>query len=248
VGNAIKFTDAGQVEIDVYPLQGGSPDQLRLLFSVSDTGIGIEDGMLEKLFAPFTQAENKYTRKYQGAGLGLAISKRLIGLMGGNMAVTSEAGKGTAFYFCISFGLGQSPAVAIARAKTPSKAGCRVLLAEDDDISVVIARKLLEKEGCEVLVAKDGQQALDYLDGNVFDLVLMDIQMPKLNGLEATKAIRDGKAGPGNLDVPIVAFTSYAMTGDREMCIEAGMDDYLSKPLNSDEFKAVLDRFLGAAG
>jgi len=245
IGNAVKFTDQGGVKVEAYPLPPIGKDKQRVLFSVSDTGIGIADETLDKLFKPFSQAETDYTRQFQGAGLGLVISKRLVNLMGGNMAVASEEGKGTTFHFCATFGHDATCRVE-KHADAPAKtAFCRVLLAEDDEVSIMVAVKFLERKGCAVTVARDGQQAIACLKKESFDLVLMDIQMPNMDGLEAMRAIRSGEAGEAASRVPIAALTSYAMSGDEARFLEAGMNAYLSKPLNLDTLGQVLADLAG---
>jgi CheY-like chemotaxis protein len=168
--------------------------------------------------------------------------------MNGNMAVASEVDKGTTFHFCITFGLDEAESGQDTSAFKPvTDTKCKVLLAEDDEVSIVVARKLLEKEGCKVTVARDGEQALNDLKREDFDIVLMDIQMPNLNGLQAVDAIRGGEAGADKAVVPIVALTSYAMSGDEQRFIQAGMNAYLSKPLDVEALRRVLSDVLGGA-
>ncbi len=254
VGNALKFTASGGIVIEVYPLPGKTPQQPRVLFSVADTGIGIPDDKLEQLFKPFSQVSEGFTRKYQGAGLGLAICKRLVELMGGNIAVDSEPEKGTVIYFCSTFGLPEpeaqpEPPVVRAAPETPLTtplSGLRILVAEDDKVSGMMAARLLTKCGASVQVVEDGIQTLAALRRGRFDLVLMDVQMPVLDGVATTRAIRKGEAGDDKRGIPIVAMTAYAMQGDKELFLEAGMDDYVAKPASLAELeravKAVLAR------
>ncbi|AGW12109.1 ATP-binding protein [Megalodesulfovibrio gigas] len=237
VGNALKFTPAGSVTIEAYPLAARQPGQVRALFSVTDTGIGITPQNRGQLFKPFAQTTNGFTRQYQGAGLGLAICKRLVELMGGEIMVDSAPGEGTAVHFCITFDLPdsadetQAAAVVPAAAPEPgSLAGLRVLVAEDDRVGAMVAVKLLAAAGATVAVAEDGQQALDILRRERFDVVLMDVQMPVLDGVEATRAIRRGEVGEEQARLPIIAMTAYAMLGDREMFLDAGMNGYIAKP------------------
>jgi PAS domain S-box-containing protein len=253
VGNALKFTLAGGVHIEAYPLPGSRTDQHRVLFSVADTGKGISEDQLSTLFQPFSQVEGGFTRTHQGAGLGLTICKRLVTLMGGSMAVDSEPGAGSTFFFCITFGRhglppeGQEAACA-QETPVPPTAVYRILLAEDDQTSRISSRKLMESAGHSVLAVEDGQQALETLRQVPFDLVLMDVQMPVLGGVEATRAIRAGEAGADRAGVPIVAITAYAMTGDREKFLAAGMDDYIAKPVYMNELVEVLTRVMGRRG
>ena len=245
VGNAIKFTNAGHVEIAAHPLPPLAPGECRVLFSVSDTGIGMSDELIGRLFTPFTQAEKSYLRKFQGAGLGLAISKRLVTLMGGSMAVESEDGAGSAFYFFIPFKIAESALSHGTATPEPARAnGLRILIAEDDIHSRIVARKQLEILGYRALTVNDGQQALTKLKEEPFDLVLMDVQMAVLDGVEATKAIRRGAAGNGNRNIPIVAMTAYAMTGDKDKFLEAGMNEYVAKPVEMRELQKVLSKVL----
>lgn len=248
VGNAFKFTTEGSVTIGLDVLSPVRPDTYRVLFSVSDTGIGISDGMLEKLFEPFTQASEGSSKTYQGAGLGLPICKRLVSLMGGDIAVSSETGKGAAFYFSLEFPVGgplKTTAGTTRKGRSKKLTEMKVLLAEDDTVSAYALRMQLGKSGIDVAIAEDGRKALDVLGREDFDAVLMDIQMPVMDGLEATAAIRKGKAGAEKTNIPIVALTAYAMTGDKERFIAAGMDDYMAKPAHLDDLLEMLTRLTG---
>ncbi len=245
IGNAIKFTPEGSVTVEAQSLNALGQGQKRILFSVSDTGVGITDDQLEKLFSPFSQASRGFSRQYQGAGLGLSICKRLIGLMKGCLALKNEPGKGTTIYFSLPF----SQAETDLPKHTPSdqiepiaQSGLQVLLVEDDRISRIAARKMLQRMECIVSVAEDGLQALSLLKQQEFDIVFMDIQMPVMDGVEATQGIRNGKAGKQNIDIPIIAMTAYAMAGDEEIFINAGMNDYLSKPLDIRVLKNMLHK------
>ena len=219
VGNAFKFTRNGMVTVEAYPLPSRDTGRSRVLFSVSDTGIGIPADLLDILFESFTQASQGYTRQYQGAGLGLSICKRLVDLMDGEIMVESEEGEGTTVLFCVPFGLPDQDRprpVSPRMALPPPLRGLRILLAEDDLVSRMAAQKQLEKAGCEVCSVTDGRQVVDALRGGRFDAVLMDVQMPVMDGVEATRAIRQGEAGPDNAGVPIIALTAYAMSGGQE--------------------------------
>ncbi len=245
VGNAIKFTETGKVGVDAFSMPCNQPGKCRILFTVSDTGIGIDDNRLDYLFKTFTQADQGYTRKYQGAGLGLPIVKSLVALMGGGISVASEVGTGTTFHFHLTFERSaDDPAKIdsnplITDIDTPPM---KVLVAEDDHANLLALVKLLEKNNYSVATATNGEEVLELLRGNEFDMILMDIQMPGMNGLEATRAIRNGEAGPGKLNIPIVALTAYAMAGDKKKILEAGMDEYLSKPMDIMEFRNMLER------
>jgi signal transduction histidine kinase/CheY-like chemotaxis protein len=242
-GNAIKFTQAGQVAINVNR-DGDDPALLR--FRVADTGIGIPREKQRLVFAPFEQADNSITRHYGGTGLGLAISSQLVRLMGGAVRVESpwldaETGKlveGAAIHFAVPFAEGRRP-----RAKPVSDPAAtrplRVLLAEDNPVNRMLACRLLEKLGHQVIVAGDGTEVLRMLEREAVDVVLMDMQMPEMDGLQATQSIRLRERTHGG-HLPIVALTANALSGDRERCMEAGMDAYLAKPIQKDELGRVL--------
>ncbi|EHJ49161.1 PAS/PAC sensor hybrid histidine kinase [Solidesulfovibrio carbinoliphilus subsp. oakridgensis] len=252
VGNAIKFTRRGGVVIGVQCVEtclaqeSAGPDATQeLVFSVSDTGIGIRPEDADRIFEAFTQADGSYTRRFGGTGLGLAITRRLVGLMGGVIGLESEPGQGSVFTFTALFGLEafapELPA-GLHRAESSALPPLRVLLAEDNRVSRDITEKLLLRRGHAVTTAADGREALDAVIRHPFDCILMDIQMPGMGGLEATRAIR-ALADPDRAGVFIAAVTAHAMPGDRERFLASGLDDYLSKPLLQTE----LDRVLAAA-
>ena len=247
IGNALKFTDQGHVEVHASRLSPVRPNESRLLFSVSDTGIGFADDLTDELFSPFTQAETNITRKFQGAGLGLSITKRLVELMGGTMAVESEPGKGTVFHF--SLPLKTVTAEADSQPVHEDHAmsvRLNILVVEDDGMSALATTEMLKQLGHKARTATDGRQALDRLKQEGFDLVLMDIQLPEMDGVEVTRAIRKGEAGEKQASIPIVAMTAYAMAGDRERFLQSGMDGYLGKPMDRHDLyqaiSAVLSR------
>jgi signal transduction histidine kinase/CheY-like chemotaxis protein len=247
VGNAVKFTDTGGVEVEAYPLPGGGNDGCRVLFAVSDTGIGMDEAGMDKLFEPFMQADTGYGRRFQGAGLGLSIVRRLVGLMGGSVDAASRPGLGTAFHFCLPFKLlGQDAEEALARPVPVCRpeVPCAVLLAEDEPVNRMAIKAYLEKIGFEAEGVENGAEALSALRQGDFGLVLMDIQMPVMDGLEAIRAIRSGEAGARNADIPIVALTAFAMSGDRATFIAAGADDYLPKPVDLDRLALVMNRLM----
>ena len=294
VGNALKYTDAGEISLEMTPLASSDGEQ-RVLFVVSDTGIGIPEDRLRSLFQPFVQVDSSYTRRYQGAGLGLAIIRRLVDLMGGSISYESAEGQGTTVYVALPFGLpGEMLQYRDQQGGQLHKAeqGLRILMAEDDRITQYTVQKMLEKMGHALTIAEDGQQALDLLRENDFDCILMDIQMPVMDGVEATRRIRDaegrgqwseirnqrsedrGQGSESDLSelsegasggsesqdspileslnsrfpesqnrIPIIAMTAYAMHGDREKFLKAGMDDYLAKPVRLEDLEKALARY-----
>lgn len=252
VGNALKFTESGSVQIDAMVLPAKDSHAVRVLFAVCDTGIGISDEQLKDIFEPFVQGERSYTRCYQGAGLGLAIVRKLVRILGGEMVIDNTVGNGTTVYVSLLFKLPvshQEPAaLQSCQADKPAETPLRILLVEDDEFSLFAGKRMLQKMGYSVATAPDGRQALAILREQDFDLVLMDIQMPVMDGVEATKAIR-GASDLGQMShIPIIAMTAYAMTGDKERFLAAGMDGYLSKPVERDELKTVIERVFDKTG
>ncbi len=253
VGNAIKFTHAGEIRLaaEVEPADAG---RLKLHFIVADTGIGIPLEKQKIIFAPFEQADGSATRKYGGTGLGLAISAKLVRLMNGECWVESpwrdsESGQmvaGSAFHFTACFLPGQAPAAAACNAPLPSLGRLRILLAEDNIVNQKLARRILEKRGHAVLVAQDGREALTILQREEVDLVLMDVQMPDMDGFQATEAIRE-REKISLRHLPIVALTAHALKGDRERCLAHGMDSYLSKPICAQDLDRALAEALGVS-
>jgi PAS domain S-box-containing protein len=244
--NAVKFTNIGSVSLSVQ-LKGMSGKEAEIHFSVRDTGIGISETHRGKLFMKFQQLDTSTARKYGGTGLGLSISQQLAALMGGHIDVESTVGKGSVFYFTL-----QLPVVAEGRdtetgasikSAPPLFNGKVVLVAEDSAVNQEVLSVMLEKYGIVPIIAVDGNEALAKVQQNSFDLVLMDCQMPEMDGLEATRQIRRGKANSG---VKIVAVTANAMAEDRDRCIAAGMDDYISKPIKESELRAILKKHLAA--
>lgn len=254
VGNAIKFTEKGHVGVDI-ALEQLTDQEAQLHFTVTDTGIGIPPDKLHLIFDPFTQAEGSTTRNFGGTGLGLAISCQLINLMGGQIRVESEPGQGSAFHFTARFGLPEaaeatfesaaqpnaSPSDLSADQDYPSKTGLRILLAEDNSINQKLATKILEKRKHIVQVAGNGKIAVAAFEQVAFDLVLMDVQMPEMGGFEATALIREIEQATGT-HTPIIAMTAHAIKGDRELCLAAGMDDYISKPVDAIKLLETIER------
>ncbi len=245
VGNALKFTSQGSVRVRLTPLSAAKGGDLRILFSISDTGIGIPDDKLRELFSPFVQADSSFTRSYQGAGLGLAIVRRLVNLMSGNISVESVVGLGTAIHVMLPFGLPAEAAAAPRPSPSPATAQrpLNILLAEDDPVNQLIMTAMVKKLGHTVTLADNGKTALGLLADNDYDCILMDIQMPVMTGLEATQAIRNSDAPGIRRDIPIIAVTAHTLPGDRERFLEAGMDGYLPKPVQLEDLKEMLKTF-----
>jgi len=250
VGNAIKFTDTGKIRIDACMLPSTIDSSARALFTISDTGIGIPDEYLKDIFEPFIQAEGSYTRRFQGAGLGLSIVRRLVKLLGGEIAIDSTPGEGTTIYLSLPFKLPvaeqKSVELAVDDAPIPSQVSSRILVAEDDSVSSLTCKRMLEKSGYSVTIAKDGQEALQRLTEQDFDLILMDVQMPVMDGVEATKTIRGASNLGSKSSIPIIAMTAYAMSGDKEKFLAAGMNDYIAKPVDKAALVEVIERVMAA--
>jgi PAS domain S-box-containing protein len=247
VGNALKFTETGSVRVEMVPLAGRDDGMVRVLFSVSDTGIGIPEARIQELFKPFVQVDSSYTRRHQGAGLGLAIVRRLVHMMGGHATMDSELGQGTSVHVVLPFKLPAREAAARAQdGAAPPPRGLRLLLVEDEPSNAFVIRRLLEKSGHEVVLVENGRQVLDILIREDFDCILMDVQMPVMDGVEATRAIRSSETLGAKCRIPIIALTAYAMDGDRKKFLQAGMDDYLSKPVSLEKIHAALKQVLAA--
>jgi len=250
VGNAIKFTSQGEVVVRALRLDKGEAPSAWLRFEVQDTGVGIPPEKQAGIFDAFTQADSSITRQYGGTGLGLAICKRLVELMGGRIGVNSQLGQGSCFWLEIPLPIVQESAPEKVDAQqdgaglcTRRLDGVRVLLVEDNPVNQKVAIRMLQKLGCVVELAENGQQALDKLEGVCFDIVLMDMQMPVMDGLTATRLLRQRELQTGKRQV-VIALTANATQTDREQCLEAGMDDYLSKPLTLDALQATLQRWV----
>ena len=259
VGNAIKFTEQGGICVAV-KTQAQRAEQVTLLFSVADTGVGVASDKLASIFDAFVQADTSVTRRFGGTGLGLTISARLVAMMGGRIWVESTLGQGSTFYFTAVFELAsalpgdQTPppesGASVTMPAANSDAGAatphlRILLAEDNAVNQKLAVRLLTKQGYAVTVANNGREALDALAQADYDVVLMDVQMPEMDGLEAVRQIRQREHGQPH-HLPVIAMTAHAMQGDRERCLEAGMDDYVSKPIKVDELLRAINAVLSA--
>ena len=236
VGNALKFTSSGSVTLEAWLLPRRSETRFGVLFSVTDTGIGIDDDKLGLLFRPFTQASEGYRRENRGFGLGLSICKRLVEFMGGDISVLSTPGVGTTvscgLHFELDASLEEEKPGLVVPLPDANLDGLRILLVEDDSVSAMAGAGLLRKRGARVRHVDDGPQVLDALREERFDLVLMDIGLPTMDGVLTTRAIRRGDAGEEARSVTIIALTAFAMTGDRERFLGEGVDGYLSKPVD----------------
>jgi CheY-like chemotaxis protein len=247
-GNSLKFTAAGAITLRAR-LAKESPNDVLLRFEVEDTGIGISAEDQKRLFTAFEQADGSMTRKYGGTGLGLAISKRLVNMMGGEVGVESQPGSGSTFWFTVRLdkatdAVSPAPTFAQDNAESRLKAqfpGVRILLAEDEPINQEVSRGLLEDIGLSVDLAEDGRQAVELAQQNRYALILMDMQMPHLNGVDATREIR---SLPGYAQTPILAMTANAFDEDRQICIDAGMNDHIGKPVDPERLFETLLKWL----
>jgi signal transduction histidine kinase/ActR/RegA family two-component response regulator len=244
IGNAIKFTDRGRVEVRLSCAER-TGDTARVKFAIVDTGIGIAADALPRLFNPFTQADSSMSRRFGGTGLGLAISQKLVEAMDGRIDVVSETGRGSTFHFTLPLALApavtsESGAGNSAAFKLPALTG-RVLIVEDDRVNQRVIGHFLKQMGLETGLAQDGHAAVEFATGSPWDAILMDCQLPGLDGLEATRRIRTQRAGR---PLPIIALTANASLQDRTACLEAGMDDFLAKPVRVEVLAAMLQKWL----
>lgn len=249
IGNAIKFTSAGAVSVRVVSEPGPADSPAMIGFYVKDTGIGIPEDVRGRLFQPFSQADGTTTRKYGGTGLGLSISKRLVDLMGGRIDFRSESGVGSEFWFVLPFEVSETRIAAEAPLDAaPVSTGVfgrrKILVAEDSPVLQRIVLHQLKGLNCEVVVASTGLEAVEAVRQSDFDLILMDWQMPALDGIQATQEIRLLENGA---TVPIVAMTANAMEGDRNACLDAGMNDYISKPFSLQQLSEMIETWLPKA-
>ncbi|MGW8194307.1 MAG: response regulator [Desulforhopalus sp.] len=258
MNNGIKFTDRGGVELTVRKAATESPkkDHVNLHFQINDTGIGIPHEKLDQVFQAFSQLGTTRNANHQGSGLGLVIAAELVEMMGGQICVDSEPGVGTSFYFTISFPVSQNSSIEKGKKAEPPLAvpyhACRqplhLLLVEDEYINRTLAVTVLERLGWQVSVAESGVQAIQMVENNDFDLVLMDIQLPELDGFDTTRKIRQKEIKQGAGYLPIIAMTAYAVQGDREKCLAAGMDGYISKPIRPDQVRDEISKVLQQRG
>ena len=253
IGNAVKFTEMGGIKVLIEADENIGQAERWIRFSTSDTGIGIPEDLIPELFEPFTQIDGTLTRNYQGTGLGLSIVKRLVSLMGGDVRMESKVGQGTTVRFDIPVGVKAEDLPSksdvmpqattnLSQAQThPLK--LKILLAEDEIISQGVAGGLLKKMGATVVCTNNGEEALEALRKERFDLVLMDVQMPIMDGVTATRSIRAAE-GADYQQIPIIALTAHALTGDKELLLKAGMDDYISKPVDKGQLQQVIARVM----
>ena len=251
VGNALKFTETGEVKVKLSGSMAKKLDLFYIDLEVSDTGCGIPPEKVSLIFEEFTQADGSISRKYGGTGLGLAITRRLVEMLGGDISVISEVGKGSRFLVSLPCECSdvdrREPAALLAstaRHQAPKGSG-KILVVEDNLVNQKVVTSLLLKRGYQVEVAPDGEQALRQIEKEQPSLVLMDVQMPVLDGLEATRRIRRDIRFSA---LPIIAMTAHAMTGDRERCLRAGMNDYVAKPVHPDHLLAMVESFLTRSG
>ncbi|HWQ19498.1 MAG TPA: PAS domain S-box protein [Methanotrichaceae archaeon] len=244
LSNAIKFTDAGEISVSISSKALGE-NRHQILFAVKDTGIGIPQGKMDQIFQPFTQAEMAINRKHGGAGLGLSISKRLVELMGGTIRADSTPGEGSTFCFTIEAKAAPGKSIKSESIAQPienlgEQHPLAILVAEDNPSNQKVLVEMLRRMGYRADAVADGIEVLEALERRPYDLILMDVKMPEMDGLEAARQIR--KLWPDN-GPKIIAITAYALAGDREKCIEAGMDDYIAKPVKKDDLEVILRKY-----
>jgi PAS domain S-box-containing protein len=248
VSNAVKFTSQGSVKVSVEP-QWESEDEVSFHISVCDTGIGMPKGTLQRIFDAFAQADASVTRKYGGTGLGLTISARLVELMEGRIWVQSQEGKGSSFHVSLQFAKTEEQQTKATLAhdgmtgtRLLGQAICvlRVLVADDNEANRTLVRRVLERRGHEVTMASNGREVLNHYSAEEFDIAILDVQMPDVDGFTVTRSIRE-KEKAGRRHLPLIALTAHAMPGDRERCLRAGMDAYLSKPIDARELYTLIE-------
>ena len=233
IGNAVKFTQNGEILISVS--QYKIKDEIKILFSVKDNGIGIPSDKLETIFDSFSQADGSTTRKYGGSGLGLSISKKIIEKMGGNIWLESELGKGSKFSFYIPYCKGDFSKLNNKKSDLQNdikEKKLKILLAEDNKNNILVIKKIIEKLNHIIIVVNNGKEAIQLLTQMHFDIVLMDIEMPEMDGFTAVEKIRMGEAGDKNKNIPVIALTAHALSEIREKCYKSGMNDYITKPID----------------
>jgi CheY-like chemotaxis protein len=258
-GNALKFTRSGRVWIELGRIAADADHGDRVICRVTDSGIGIAAHAQERLFEQFSQADSSTTREFGGTGLGLAISKRLVELMGGTIGFSSEAGRGSTFWFTLpavfSESLEPAPVPPTAQPaevtplgdRLPTQRAPRVVVAEDNPVNQMLAKRLFQKLGCVIDLAANGVEALRLAGDIDYDIIFMDCSMPELDGYAATRLLRQSMDSRSRR-TPIIALTANVMAEDQAKCIAAGMDDYVSKPIQMDALRAALERWVGGRG
>ncbi len=245
IGNAVKFTSRGEIAIELKLVSVSAVSKVVLEFVIRDTGVGVKKQMIDRLFEPFVQEDGSFRRKYGGTGLGLSIVKNLVEMMGGQVELQSVAGQGTTVTFRILVGIADTLGdIAVGRiAKGAQQVPrLRVLVVEDEKINAMVISAMLGKLGHDVELAGNGRLALKKMSELPFDCIFMDIQMPEMDGVETTRAIRAANGGDDDRQIPIIALTAHAMKGDKERFMAAGMDDYLAKPVEMTQLVAMLHR------
>ena len=247
MGNAVKFTEQGHITVSVRRVAPRDHQQL-IRFAVADTGIGIKPEILDELFAPFTQADSSTTRRYGGSGLGLAICRRLTELMGGRLWAESSQQVGSTFFLELPFELTDQPLAspAVTENRAAPLLPLSILVAEDNPVSAEFIVKVLGRMGHRVTAVSDGQQVVELTEQQLFDCVLMDIQMPALSGDEAARIIREREVRSG-LHLPIIALTAHAMADERERLLGQGFDAHVAKPVQLDQLLFELKRVTASA-
>jgi len=254
IGNAIKFTEDGKISVTSKAHPSAQENTVRLEITVADTGIGFDAARTDALFSPFTQADGSITRSYGGTGLGLAITRSLMQLMGGDISASSEPGQGASFTIafpvkCVALAGAQTGAGLLGDSEPqPAMQSLSVLLVEDHEINRKLAQIMLQRMGHTFVLANDGQQALDCLDKERFDVVLLDVMMPVMDGLTALRIWREREAERQLPRTPVLMVTAHAMTGYRERFIASGADGYVSKPMSEASLRKEIQSDLFASG
>ncbi|WP_136810322.1 ATP-binding protein [Desulfosediminicola flagellatus] len=248
LGNAIKFTSIGGVALRIR-LEKQSADSVDLRFDITDSGIGIATEKLNDIFSPFAQADSTMTRQFGGTGLGLTITQQLVKMMGGEIGVKSILGSGSTFWFTVSLPIAEAPQEIEQRnlpAHHTQQLSGRVLVAEDNEVNQIVVEGILRKLGLQATLVENGRLAVEKRETEAFDIILMDCQMPVMDGYLATRKIRKYEANSGAAPIPIIALTAHAILGEKDRCLASGMNDYLSKPFTQEQLEELLLRWLGS--
>lgn len=251
IGNAIKFShDDSRIDINVLKAESDSDNIINLRFSVVDYGIGIPQDKVGLLFQAFQQIDGSYTRKYEGAGLGLSICKRLVAFMNGQIGYIPNPLGGSEFWFTAKFGIDKkvldsaNPTTSVSTTSSMNNGIARILVAEDNEVNQKVLQSMLKKLNVEIILTSNGKEAYEHFNKSKFDLVFMDIQMPVMDGMEATELIREFEKDNDLNPVPIIAITAHSMDGDRERFLNSGMDDYISKPIDKNRLGIIIDKWI----